>query len=106
MEKKRERICLIFVATLVIWGLFASCAVTPLTAGLSGVIAGSAGTMYLDDDPDIIVDGENLIVQGGESNLFSLLETALHHWWVFALMWFLPSPFSMLKKRLGKKREG
>tara|TARA_R110000765_G_scaffold75819_1_gene148562 strand:- start:1852 stop:2151 length:300 start_codon:yes stop_codon:yes gene_type:complete len=82
--------------------LLASCAVTPVTAGLSGALVGAGATMYLDDDPDIIVDGENLVVQGGESNAFSLLEVAIENLWsivlICLLLWLMPSPQQLLQK--------
>ena len=83
-----------------------ACAITPLEAGLVGALAGT--TLLLDDDPDIIVDGEQLQVHGAESNAFSLLEVVIENIWSIALicllLWLMPSPQQLLlkwKKRVG-----
>jgi len=109
MMKKKERIYFVAIFSFVLWGLMSlSCAVTPVTAGLSGALVGAGATMYLDDDPDIIVDGEHLQVSGAESNAFSLLEVVIENLWSIALicliMWLLPSPQQLLK-RWKKKHE-
>ena len=94
------------MSSFTIWGLLSiSCAVTPVTAGLSGALVGAGATMYLDDDPDIILDGEQLVVQGAESNAFSFLEVIVDNIWALALLaaafWLLPSP-SEIRKRFKK----
>ena len=104
--KKKERLCFVVISALILWGILSvSCAITPVTAGLSGAIAGAGATMYLDDDPDIILDGEQLVVQGAESNAFSLLEVVVDNIWALALLaaafWLLPSP-SAIRKRFEK----
>ena len=103
MNKKRERLILLLIIMLVTWGLLTvSCSMTPLEAGLIGAVAGTTTTMILDDDPDIIVDGEQLQVQGAESNAFSLLEVVIENIWSIALicllLWLMPSPQHLLTK--------
>ncbi len=85
----------------------ASCTLTPLEAGLVGAVAGTTTTLYLDDDPDIIVDGEQLHVAGAESNAFSFLEVVVENLWsiilICLLLWLMPSPqqlFQKWKKRI------
>ena len=82
--------------------LLASCSLTPLEAGLVGAVAGTTTTMYLDDDPDIIVDGEQLHVSGAESNAFSFLEVVIENLWsiilICLLLWLMPSPQQLLQK--------
>ncbi|MCK4962352.1 MAG: hypothetical protein KAS19_07690 [Anaerolineales bacterium] len=104
--KKRERLYLLIASSLVLWGLISvSCALTPLEIGLASAAAGAATTMYLDDDPDIIIDGEAVTLQGAESNAFSLMEVVIENIWALALLamlfWFLPSP-SEIRKRFKK----
>tara|TARA_R110000824_G_scaffold301518_5_gene489511 strand:+ start:675 stop:1004 length:330 start_codon:yes stop_codon:yes gene_type:complete len=107
--KKKERIYFVAIFSLALWGLSSlSCAINPVTAGLSGALVGAGATMYLDDDPDIIVDGEQLQISGAESNAFSLLEAAIENLWSIALicliMWLMPSPQQLLKR--WKKKHG
>jgi len=109
MKKKRERILLTFTCAAILWLLtLVSCSLTPLEAGLVGAVAGTTTTMYLDDDPDIIVDGEHLQVHGAESNAFSLIEVAIENIWsivlICLLLWLMPPPRQLLlkwKKRMG-----
>jgi hypothetical protein len=79
-----------------------SCALTPLEAGLVGAVAGTTTTLFLDDDPDIIVDGEQLQITGAESNAFSLLEVAIENLWsivlICLLLWLMPSPQQLFQK--------
>ena len=82
--------------------LLASCSLTPLEAGLVGAVAGTTTTLFLDDDPDIIVDGEHLQVSGAESNAFSFLEVVVENLWsmilICLLLWLMPSPQQLLQK--------
>ena len=82
--------------------LLASCSLTPLEAGLVGAVAGTTTTLFLDDDPDIIVDGEQLQVTGAESNAFSFLEVVVENLWsmilICLLLWLMPSPQQLLQK--------
>ena len=75
---------------------------TPLEAGLVGAVAGTTTTLFLDDDPDIIVDGEHLQVSGAESNAFSFLEVVIENLWSIALicllLWLMPSPQQLFQK--------
>jgi len=103
MKKKRERILLTFTCAVTIWLLtLVSCSLTPLEAGLVGAVSGTTATMYLDDDPDIIVDGEHLQVSGAESNAFSFLEVVVENLWSIVLicliLWLMPSPQQLLQK--------
>ena len=83
-------------------GLVASCSLTPLEAGLVGAVAGTTTTLFLDDDPDIIVDGEQLHVAGAESNAFSFLEVVIENLWsivlICLLLWLMPSPQQLFQK--------
>ena len=58
--------------------------------------------MLLDDDPDIIVDGEQLQITGAESNAFSFLEVVVENLWsivlICLLLWLMPSPQQLLQK--------
>ena len=82
--------------------LLPSCSLTPLEAGLVGAVAGTTTTLFLDDDPDIIVDGEHLQVSGAESNAFSFLEVVVENLWsmilICLLLWLMPSPQQLLQK--------
>ena len=82
--------------------LLASCTMTPLEAGLVGAVAGTTTTLFLDDDPDIIVDGEHLQVSGAESNAFSFLEVVVENLWsivlICLLLWLMPSPQQLIQK--------
>ena len=82
--------------------LLTSCTLTALEAGLVGAVAGTTTTMLLDDDPDIIVDGEQLQVTGAESNAFSFLEVVIENLWsivlICLLLWLMPSPQQLIQK--------
>lgn len=103
MRKKKERTLCLLAILLTTWGLlYISCSLTPLEAGLAGAAVGTTTTLLLDDDPDIIVDGEQLQVQGAESNAFSFLEVVVENAWSIGLLclllWLMPSPAQLLKK--------
>ena len=104
--KKKERILLFIVASLMLWGLMSiSCSLTPLEAGLVGAVAGTTTTMFLDDDPDIIVGDGSTVVQESPDNPYGLVAVVIENAWALALLaaafWFLPSP-SEIRKRFKK----
>jgi|2_EtaG_2_1085320.scaffolds.fasta_scaffold166118_2 hypothetical protein len=106
MKKKRERILLTFTCAVTIWLLtLVSCSLTPLEAGLVGAVAGTTTTMYLDDDPDIIVGDGSTVVQESPDNAYGLVAVVIENAWALALLaaafWFLPSP-SEIRKRFKK----
>jgi hypothetical protein len=90
--------------------LLASCSLTPLEAGLMGAVAGTTTTLYLDYDPDIIVDGEHLQITGAESNAFSFLEVVVKNLWsiilICLLLWLMPAPQQLFQKWRKRIKDG
>jgi hypothetical protein len=118
--KKRLRVLLMLAAILTIGcatitrvaGGAAGGAIGLAVAGPPGMVAGialgvgSADLVVEENEPQVInIDGEGATFQEAPANVFSLLEMAIKHWWVFVGCWFLPSPMSMIA-RLKKKFSG
>ena len=93
---RKIRICLVALT------LFACSAMSLWEAGAIGAGVGTVTTMLLDDDNDVIIDGEGAIIAEAESNAYSVLEVVIDNAIPLSILvlvvWLAPSPSEIRRK--------